>query len=222
MNTEQTGLGARAAKHAALADRARLRLVDLLTLGDLAPSEIADSLGMPSNLVAHHLSVLERAGLVTRTRSEADRRRSYVRLAPAGLAGLAPSPTAAARRVVFVCTANSARSQLAVELWARRSDIPATSAGTRPAAEVAPGAVAVAARRGLDLQGAVPRGLDGVVEPTDLVITVCDAAHESFEGAALHWSVPDPVRVGTDAAFDAAFDDLERRIDELATRLRAA
>lgn len=227
MNTEQTDppigeLERRAARHAALADPARLRIADLLTLGDLAPGEIGDSLGMPSNLVAHHLAALERAGIATRTRSEADRRRSYVRLEPAALEGLAPSRTAAARRVLFVCTANSARSQLAVELWSRRSAIPAASAGTHPAPEVAQGALDAARRHGLALQGAVPRALAEVVDERDLVITVCDAAHEELGGSALHWSVPDPVRVGTAPAFDAAYEELERRVDELAGRLRAA
>ena len=230
MNIEETGTGhagqtkleRRAARHAALADPARLRIADLLTLGDLAPSEIGDSLGMPSNLVAHHLAALERAGIVTRARSEADRRRSYVRLAPAALEGLTPSRTAAARRVLFVCTANSARSQLAAELWAQRSDIPAASAGTHPAPAVAEGALAAAERHGLALHGARPLALAEVAEETDLVITVCDAAHEELGGSALHWSVPDPVRLGTDAAFDAAYEELERRIDELALRLHAA
>ena len=212
----------RAARHAALADPARLRIADLLTLGDLAPSEISDSLGMPSNLVAHHLAALERAGLVSRSRSEADRRRSYVRLEPAALGGLAPSRTAAARRVLFVCTANSARSQLAVEVWARRSAIPAVSAGTHPAPEVAKGAIAAAKRHGLELAGSQPQAYAEVVEETDLVITVCDAAHEELGDAALHWSVPDPVRVGTAAAFDAAYRALEERIEELAGRIRAA
>lgn len=212
----------RAARHAALAEPARLRIADLLTLGDLSPSEIRDRLDMPSNLVAHHLGVLERASIITRSRSEADRRRSYVRLDRAALAQLGPSRTAAARRVLFVCTRNSARSQLAAGLWALRSEIPAASAGTHPAPAIAEGAVAAAERHGLTLQHGRPRAMDEIAEGTDLVVTVCDAAHEELGGAALHWSVPDPVPEGSDAAFDAAFEEIERRVDELAGRVTAA
>jgi len=222
MNNERTTLEARAALHAALSDPARLRIVDLLTLGDLAPRELQDQLGMPSNLVSHHLGVLEREGIISRKRSEADRRRSYVRLNRDAFDHLGPSATAAARRVLFVCTANSARSQLAVELWARRSSIPATSAGTHPASSIAPGAIATALRHGLALPDRAPVSIADVAENADLVITVCDAAHEALGTDALHWSIPDPTIDGTDDAFDHAFDELVERIDDLAARLSPA
>lgn len=222
MNTERTDLEARAARHATLGDPARLRIVDLLTLGDLAPRELQDRLGMPSNLVAHHLSVLEREGMILRRRSEADRRRSYVHLVHGAFEQLGPSTSAAARRVLFVCTANSARSQLAAQLWAQRSPIPAASAGTHPAAAIAAGAIATAERHGLPLPEAAPQLLADVAADTDLIITVCDAAHEELGSDALHWSVPDPVPAGTDAAFDAAYDDLATRIESLAMRVSAA
>lgn len=223
MNNERTGLEARAARHAALADPARLRIVDLLTLSDLSPRELQDRLGMASNLIAHHLGVLEREGMIVRTRSEGDRRRSYVHLTPAASEGLGPSASAAARRVVFVCTGNSARSQLAAALWQQRSGIPAVSAGIRPAERVSPGAVGAAERHGLDFVGATPQDVRDVVVDTDFIVTVCDAAHESIErGAELHWSVPAPGAVGTDAAYDAAFDDLAARVDVLADRLTPA
>ena len=213
-------LDERVARYAALADPVRLRIVDLLTLGDASPGELQDRLGISSNLLAHHLGVLERAGLLTRSRSEADRRRTYLHLAPASLDHLLPTPALAARRVVFVCTGNSARSQLAVALWEQASDVPAASAGTHPAARVAPGAVAAAERHGLSLRSATPRSLDEVLDADDVVVTVCDSAHEELGDAGrLHWSVPDPVRVGTDHAFDAAFDDLAARVGELAPRV---
>jgi len=129
---------ARVAKHAALSDPARLRIVDLLTLGDFSPTELQAELGMPSNLVSHHLRTLEGAGLATRHRSEADKRRSYIRLADGALEGLAPGREHGARRLLFVCTRNSARSQLAAALWNQASEIPSTSAGTHPADHVAP------------------------------------------------------------------------------------
>ncbi|GAA2174903.1 helix-turn-helix domain-containing protein [Agrococcus versicolor] len=223
MNSERSDLEARAARHAALADPARLRIVDLLTLSDLSPRELQDRLGMASNLIAHHLGVLERERMIVRTRSEGDRRRSYVHLTSAASEGLGPSASAAARRVVFVCTGNSARSQLAAALWRQRSEIPAASAGTKPAERVSPGAIAVAERHGLDLAGATPQHVQDVMADTDFIVTVCDAAHEVLErGAELHWSVPAPGAAGTDAAYDAAFDDLAARVDVLAERLAPA
>jgi protein-tyrosine-phosphatase/DNA-binding transcriptional ArsR family regulator len=218
----------RAAAHAALADPARLRIVDRLALSDATPGELQQLLGMPSNLVAHHLRVLEARGLLGRHRSEGDRRRSYVRLVPAALDDLLPEARAAVSRVVFVCTANAARSQLAAALWRRASDVPVTSAGTHPADAVATGAVAVARRRRLPMRQVVPRAVGEVLTGDDAVVTVCDNAHEELQGApltgrqlALHWSVPDPVAVGTPAAFDAAYDDLAARVAHLAPRVTA-
>ncbi|MDJ0459872.1 helix-turn-helix domain-containing protein [Arthrobacter sp. NQ7] len=224
MNTEpDPKILERVARHAALADPARLRIVDLLTLGDFAPKELQAELGMPSNLLAHHLRTLEDAGMLTRHRSEADRRRSYIRLAPGGLEGLTPGAEHAARRVVFVCTRNSARSQLAVALWHQFSAIPSASAGTHPAENIAPGAVDVARRHGLDLAGLSPRSLDQVAAEGDFIVTVCDNAHEELGSpGSIHWSVPDPVRVNTAEAFEYAYTDLSRRVSDLAPRLRAA
>ena len=107
--------------HAALGDPARLAIVDMLTLGDTSPGEVGRLLGIPSNLVAHHLKVLQDVGLTERTRSEGDRRRTYLRLVPQALAGLTPPSLQRPPRLVFVCTQNSARSQLAAALWARCS-----------------------------------------------------------------------------------------------------
>ena len=211
----------RARKHAALADPARLRMVDMLTFGDLSPSELRMELDLPSNLIAHHLNVLERTGLISRMRSEGDGRRYYVTLNSGALAELGSFASAGAVRVVFVCSANSARSQLAQALWNDVSDIPALSAGTHPAEHVAPGAVAVASRHGLDLAGVVPQDADGLVAETDFVITVCDRAHEEYPGGVVHWSVPDPVPAGTDEAFEAAFTDLAARVTRLAPRMLA-
>ncbi|QCB96018.1 ArsR family transcriptional regulator [Arthrobacter sp. PAMC25564] len=217
------GFRARVAKHAALADPARLRIVDLLTLGDFSPTELQAELEMPSNLVSHHLRVLEVAGLATRHRSEADRRRSYLRLAAGALEGLVPGAEHGARRVLFVCTKNSARSQLAAALWQQVSEIPSTSAGTHPAERIARGAIEVARRHGVDLADLPPRRLDQVAGEGDFVVTVCDNAHEELVGlGGVHWSVPDPLRLGTEEAFDKAFNDIAHRINDLAPRVLAA
>lgn len=220
MNIEENDLAGRVARYAALADPVRLRIMDLLTLGDAAPVELQAELGVSSSLLAHHLNLLEREGMLIRTRSEADRRRTYLRLAPGAFDGLIPSPTLGVRRVVFVCTGNSARSQLAAALWHDASDVPVASAGTHPADAIEPGALAAATRHGLTLRAARPRALDDVAQADDLLVTVCDTAHEELAGRGrVHWSVPDPVRAGTDAAFDAAFEDIASRIQGLAPRL---
>src|ERR1700744_3451797 len=121
-------LASRAALHAALADPARRRITAVLPAGDASPSELAALLAMPSNLLAHHLRTLEEAGVITRRRSEGDRRRTYLQLVPGALASLAGPPAPAASRVLFVCTANSARSHLAAALWRRARTTPAPPA----------------------------------------------------------------------------------------------
>ena len=136
-----TGLRDRARRHAALGDVGRLAVVEELLRGDSSPSRLGMALGMGSNLLAHHLQVLERAGLIRRVRSQADRRRSYLTLVHDALEGLTPTAVTAAARVLFVCTENAARSQLAAAIWSDRSEVPVTSAGTHPAARVHPGAV---------------------------------------------------------------------------------
>ena len=223
MSTESS-LERRAAPYAALGDPARLRLVELLTVSDVLPSDLAVDLGIGSNLLAHHLKVLEGAGLVRRRRSEGDRRRTYVQLVPGALPTLPRAELGVPPRVLFVCTANTARSQLAAALWAARAEVPVASAGTHPADAVHPRAVAAARRHDLRLAPrARPRRLDAVHRPGDLVVTVCDRAREELAvPGALHWSVPDPVPVGTDRAFDAAYRDLDERVHGLAERLAVA
>jgi len=218
------GLRRRAAVHAALGDPGRLAVVDALALGEAAPSELTRLLDMPSNLLAHHIKVLERAGVVGRQRSEGDRRRTYLHLAPDALDDLRPTGIRDAVRVVFVCVENSARSQLAAALWRIDSAVPAASAGTRPAPAVHPGALAAARRRGLFLADAIPRHVDDVLRPDDVVITVCDSAHEQLPDSpgGLHWSVPDPARRGDAAAFDHTLDDLTGRVARLSPVIRPA
>jgi protein-tyrosine-phosphatase len=223
MNTEVTPeLAARAAVHAALADPARLTAIDTLVAGDASPSDLAAVLAMPSNLLAHHLRVLEQAGLVTRRRSDGDRRRAYLQLVPGALESLTRPPLRTAGRVLFVCTANSARSHLAAALWRRASTVPAASAGTRPAARIDPGAIAAAGRRHLPIRRLRPCHVSDVRQDGDLIITVCDLAREELgRQAAVHWSVPDPVPAGDPASFDAALAELSHRVARLAPRLAA-
>jgi protein-tyrosine-phosphatase len=232
MSSEQNALTQRAALHAALGDPGRLAIVDALLLGEASPTELQRLLAMPSNLMAHHVRVLEKVGVVTRHRSEADRRRTYLALASGAFDALRPVTVHDAVRVLFVCTHNSARSQLAAALWNDTSPVPATSAGTHPAAAVHPGAVAAAQRHRIPLAAAPPRHVDDVLHRDDVVITVCDAAHEELsmahgvaadaDAGRLHWSIPDPARTGDDSAFDRVVTDLTDRIARVAPAVRPA
>ena len=130
-------------------------------------------------------------------------------------------------RVLFLCTGNSARSQMAEGLlsWKGKGRLQAESAGSHPAARVNPHAIETLREHGVPWAGHAPRGVAGLErEPWNLVVTVCDHAQEScpiFPGQAVmaHWSMPDPAEVAGDAAKRAAFGDafvlLSRRIDLL-------
>lgn len=221
MNIER--IEERAAGYAALADVTRLAVVDELALGDRSPSELQAVVGLPSNLLAHHLKVLEDAGMVIRRRSEGDRRRTYLALADTTLIEIAAQYDVTVGRVVFVCSANSARSQLAAALWANSSDIPVASAGTHPADKVAEGTRAVAKRHSLTLFSSTPQRLTDIQDRDDFVIAVCDNAYEELgSSVSLHWSIPDPVARGDDTAFDDAYTELHRRITTIAPRLIAS
>ncbi|HZB42718.1 MAG TPA: helix-turn-helix domain-containing protein [Ilumatobacter sp.] len=212
-------LRARAAVHAALGDPYRLAIVEALARSDRSPSELADHLGIQSNLLAHHVKVLEDVRLVERVVSGGDRRRRYLRLRATEIQPFVVPEPYHACNVVFVCTHNSARSQLAAALWNQRHAVPAVSAGTQPAEGVHPRAVEAGARAGLDLRAARPRSIDDLDVDPDLVITVCDRAHEELaasSGNILHWSVPDPARDGRRTVFDATVRRLTERIAVLA------
>lgn len=221
MKAEQSLLE-RARTHAALGEPARLTIAEALALGDVSPRRLGEVAGLPSNLLAHHVQVLSSAGLVGRRRSEADRRRTYLRLLPKAYQFVLPPPRTAPR-VVFVCTRNSARSQLAAALLGARVDIPVASAGTHPAATVHPRAVTVAQRYGFDLRNARTAHVRRTVRAGDLVVAVCDRAYEETFGGGglagdvtLHWSVPDPAPRDTAQAFADSYDDLADRVGRLA------
>lgn len=222
MSTWPSPVVRRAAMHAALGEPARLAVVDALRCSDRSPKELSERLGIASNLLAHHLDTLEEAGLVERFVSSGDKRRKYVRLAHPALdvldatgAETGPTPD---QPMLFLCSQNSARSQLAAALWTERTGSAASSAGTHPAERVHRGAIAAARRAGLDLSTAEPRLIDRI-DPEAQVVTVCDRAHEELEPTDdwWHWSVPDPVEIGTSAAFDAAVHALDERIAAVAT-----
>jgi ArsR family transcriptional regulator, arsenate/arsenite/antimonite-responsive transcriptional repressor / arsenate reductase (thioredoxin) len=216
----------RAALYRALGDERRLAIVDALRHSDRSVGALGELTGLPTNLLAFHLGVLEEAGAISRTVSQGDARRRYVTLDARllTLLGEPPPLDEPVERVLFVCTANSARSQLAAHLWRARTGGPALSAGTEPADRVHPGAVEAARRHGLDLTDARPARYEEVGADPELVVSVCDRAHETDLGLdvpMLHWSIPDPV--GQDAAaFDRAYGMLDIRVDLLARAAGAA
>lgn len=129
-------------------------------------------------------------------------------------------------RVLFLCTGNSARSQIAEALLQRkgRGEFEAGSAGSHPATEVHPLTLAVLHQHGIDWTGRTPKGMDAVRgQRWDFVITVCDRAKEScptFPGQPVyaHWGMPDPSAVvGSPDAQRRAFEEtvvyLARRLD---------
>jgi arsenate reductase len=129
-------------------------------------------------------------------------------------------------RVLFLCTGNSARSQIAEKVLNRkgRGRFVAESAGSQPAAEVNPYAIETLERHGYFWTGGYPRSVDGVTgQDWDFVITVCDRAKEAcpfFPGQPViaHWGMADPAAVeGTEQEKRRAFDDtillISRRLD---------
>jgi protein-tyrosine-phosphatase len=130
-------------------------------------------------------------------------------------------------RLLFLCTGNSARSQMAEAILNHRSmgRFRAESAGSKPAARVNPLAIETLRQHGIEWKGHSPRTVDGLErEPWDFVITVCDKAKEScpiFPGQPVlaHWGMPDPAEAVGDEAARRAFRDayvlIARRIDLL-------
>jgi arsenate reductase len=126
-------------------------------------------------------------------------------------------------RVLFLCTGNSARSQMAEGLLrhAGGDRFEVFSAGTKPRPEVHPLAVRVMADHGIDIRGQTPKDVEQLADQRfDFVITVCDRAKEScpvIPGAdMIHWSFDDPAEAPEDKrlrAFNDAFQGLKRRID---------
>ncbi|WP_432827075.1 metalloregulator ArsR/SmtB family transcription factor [Dactylosporangium sp. CA-092794] len=220
----------------AAAHPVRWRLLGELARGDRQVHELTALVGRKQSLVSYHLGRLRQARLVGTRRSSADGRDVYYRLdltrcgqllAAAGGAlhpGLRLGPPAAAApaatRVLFLCTGNSSRSQMAEALLRHRSGgvVAAFSAGSRPK-PIHPDAVAAMAARGIDLRGARPKHLDEFAgQHFGHVITLCDRVREvcpEFPGApaAVHWSIPDPA---ADPAGRPAFD---RVATELAERI---
>jgi ArsR family transcriptional regulator, arsenate/arsenite/antimonite-responsive transcriptional repressor / arsenate reductase (thioredoxin) len=236
-----------------LAHDLRWSLLAELAASDRRVGELAGLTGRPQNLVSYHLAQLRDGGLVTEQRSSADGRDIYYslnlnavgeRLRGSGGAlhpalncppGERSGPEAGRpARVLFLCTHNSARSQMA-EAFLRAAlgkRVFVASAGSRPSA-IHPLAARVMAERGIDISRRRSKHLSEVTGQTwDRVITVCDQVREVCpvfprETLTAHWSVRDPAAVTGDeyerlAAFQAAAADIQRRIESLQSVLSAS
>lgn len=130
------------------------------------------------------------------------------------------------RRVLILCTGNSARSQMAEGWWRHwgGADWEVFSAGTHPAGRVHPLAVQVMAECGVDISGQRPKSLaEFIDQPFDLVLTVCSSAERNcpvFPGAArrLHWPIEDPV--GSEVGPEEQLAMFRRLRDDIAARIR--
>jgi ArsR family transcriptional regulator, arsenate/arsenite/antimonite-responsive transcriptional repressor / arsenate reductase (thioredoxin) len=230
-----------------LADPLRWQLVSALGQSDRRVGELVDLTGKPQNLVSYHLGELRRAGLVVARRSSADGRDVYYRadllrcrdllgdaarsLHPA-LAPVTASPRRASRRrprILFLCTVNSARSQIAEALTVHRSSgaVDARSAGSHPK-PLHPSAVRVMAERGIDISDRAAKPLTRFAHTRfDRVITLCDKVREvcpDFPGrpVAAHWSIADPAASSdSDEASYRTFRDVADEIEDRVALLLA-
>lgn len=226
----------------------RWRLLSELARSDRLVHELTGRVGEAQNLVSYHLAKLREARLVSARRSSADGRDTYYGLDLARFGallsqvggalhpGLRLSPPrdtgqAAPARVLFLCTGNSARSQMAEALVRARSGgaVEAHSAGSHPA-PLHPNAVRVMAEHyGLDIGGQASKSLEVFAgQPFDRVVSLCDRVREvcpPFPGAPepVHWSIANPAGGDPDAVsyprFVAAAADIAARADFLLAAL---
>ena len=227
-----------------LADDTRWQLLHALRRSDRQVGELVAELRLPQNLISYHLQQLRQASLVHARTSDADGRALFYSLdthvlqralTQVGAALLISEATQAPVLappgvVVFLCTGNSARSQMA-EGWLRHLSggrIPVRSAGTHPRG-VDPLAVQVMAEAGVDIGYQQSKGLEALADlAPSVAVTVCDIAREECPEwpttpTYLHWSIADPVRVAEPSlrqqAFVAARDELHSRVTGLLTLL---
>jgi len=231
----------------------RWAILSHLAYSDRRVGELTQLVGQPQNLVSYHLRELRDAGLVSSRRSSLDGRDMYYRI-DLDRCGALLCDTAAALhpalrfeassvtpprrpggspRVLFLCTGNSARSQMAEALTNTRfaQAVQARSAGSYPK-PLHPNAVRVMAERGIDISGNTSKHLRRYERSHfDYVVTLCDKVREvcpEFPGVPhrIHWSMPDPAAEGsadseTFPAFERTVQELEVRIPQLVAQLFA-
>lgn len=233
-----------------LGNEVRWSLVAALSLSDCKVNELVERVQQPSNLVSYHLGQLRAARVVTERRSSADARDVYYSLdlerlqaifqrsASAIHPGLWPEPSPSGAenraggpkaepvvRVLFLCTHNSARSQMAEAILRHQGGgaVEVSSAGSHPS-HVHPMAVRTLVEHGIDTAGLHSKPLGQFADDRfDYVITLCDVVREVCprwpgEPEQVHWSLPDPSAV--DASEQAARLAFQGTAVELARRVR--
>jgi protein-tyrosine-phosphatase/DNA-binding transcriptional ArsR family regulator len=223
----------------------RWRLLSELARSDRRVGELTDLLGRPQSLVSYHLGRLRAEQVVSMRRSSADGRDTYYRLdlgrcrqllaatgaaLHPGLGRPAQRPAAARRpgrpraRILFLCTGNSARSQMAEALAEQLAphSIEAFSAGSHPK-RLHPNAVRAMGERGIDIAGRRTKHLNTFAgRRFDAVITLCDRVREVCpevpgHPSVAHWSMPDPARAADDD--EAGYPAFQRTATEIAERV---
>ena len=227
-----------------LAHDLRWSLLMQLSHSDYRVAELVERVKQPLNLVSYHLRQLRQEGLVHERRSSADERSFYYSLDleqfhtlyveassdlhPALGSEVSPAERSNWRfagpppRVLFLCTGNSARSQMAEALTRHLSQgqVHAFSAGSRPAAQVHPLAIRAIARLGTDMSQYAPKHLDLFVgQPFDRIVTLCDRVREQCptwptSPEPVHWSFPDPSAAeGSEAERQRVFDQVAMQLN---------
>jgi protein-tyrosine-phosphatase/DNA-binding transcriptional ArsR family regulator len=222
----------------------RWQLISELARSDRQVRELVALVGQQQSLTSYHLGQLRTGGLVTARRSSADGRDTYYRLdlvacrarlaevatalhpglqspvlAPAAVSGKGSGGPSV--RVLFLCTGNSARSQMAAAVLAQLGGdtVEVVSAGSHPKA-LHPDAVRVMRERGIEIGDRRPTHVDQLVsEHFDYVISLCDRVREvgpDFPDSPVlvHWSIPDPApERDSYAATVRTADELTSRIE---------
>jgi len=226
----------------------RWRLLGELARSDRMVHELTGLVGQPQNLVSYHLGKLRDARLVSARRSSADRRDSYyttdltrlgellaatggalhpgLHLTPPGPNDAGPGPTVRAR-VLFLCTGNSTRSQMAEALARARSGglVEAHSAGSHPKPLHRNAVQVMWDEHGIDLTGHRSKHLSVFAdERFDRVISLCDRVREVCpelpgEPETIHWSIPDPAAGHADGDDEASYPAVQQTAAELETRI---
>jgi protein-tyrosine-phosphatase/DNA-binding transcriptional ArsR family regulator len=220
----------------------RWRLLSELARSDRTVHELTGSVGEPQNLVSYHLAKLRDGRLVSARRSAADRRDTYYGLDLARMShllsaaggalhpGLRLTPPrrddslAGAVKVLFLCSGNSARSQIAEALARALSGgmIEACSAGSHPRPVSANAVRVMREDYGLDLAAQQSKSFDLYADQAfDWVISLCDRVREvcpEFPGhpRTIHWSIANPATGEPD---DVTYPLFQKTAAELATRI---
>jgi ArsR family transcriptional regulator, arsenate/arsenite/antimonite-responsive transcriptional repressor / arsenate reductase (thioredoxin) len=224
----------------------RWRLLSELAYSDRRVSELCELVEQPPNLVSYHLAQLRSGGLVWTRRSQADGRDAYyavdlprcrellaetggelhpgLRLAASAAGGRGRAGRRRRARVLFLCTGNSARSQIAAALAEQLADgsVQAFSAGSHPK-PLHPNTVRVMRERGIDASGWRSKPMGKFADQQfDYVVTLCDRVREVCpefpdHPRQIHWSVPDPGREGN--SDEESYPAFQRTYAELAQRI---